>query len=324
MNTNKLTYKAQVVILTILAVFVMSSATWAATYYVDATNGNDSNPGTSQAAPWKTISKVNNSRFQPGNFILFKRGGTWREQLTVPSSGSEGNPITFGTYGRGDLPIISGADLITSSWTLHDTNVWKTDLTTRTYIVLFNGKVGEHKASIGEIASAGHWYWTRNVLYVYGEADPSGVYGSVEAGIRNSCVSADTKDYITVKNLHLVGWNGNTNQAVLFDTVSNGILDSCIIEKGFGSATKFFDVTNCEITNNTMSGVPSEWDYYGAAIYATSGNQSTGCTISGNTISGFTNSGIWLYGENAANRSSGHTVTNNNSSGNGCGLYLLY
>jgi hypothetical protein len=40
---------------------------------------------------WKTISKVNNSRFQPGDFILFKRGETWREQLVVPYSGSRGD-----------------------------------------------------------------------------------------------------------------------------------------------------------------------------------------------------------------------------------------
>lgn len=62
-----------------------------ATYYVDATNGDDLGMGISQSAPWKTISKVNNSRFQPGDFILFKRGETWREQLVVPYSGSRGD-----------------------------------------------------------------------------------------------------------------------------------------------------------------------------------------------------------------------------------------
>lgn len=52
MNTNKLTYKAQVMILAILAVFVMSSAAWAATYYVDATNGNDGSSGVMDPMSW--------------------------------------------------------------------------------------------------------------------------------------------------------------------------------------------------------------------------------------------------------------------------------
>jgi len=46
--------------------FSIISDAWSATYYVDATNGNDSNNGLSEATPWKTIAKVNASRFNPG------------------------------------------------------------------------------------------------------------------------------------------------------------------------------------------------------------------------------------------------------------------
>jgi hypothetical protein len=54
--------------------FPITSEAWSATYYVDATNGNDRNSGTSELTPWKTIAKVNDPRFDPGNQILFKRG----------------------------------------------------------------------------------------------------------------------------------------------------------------------------------------------------------------------------------------------------------
>jgi hypothetical protein len=54
--------------------FLISPICWAATYYVDATNGNDLNSGTSELTPWKTIAKGNASRFYPGDQILFKRG----------------------------------------------------------------------------------------------------------------------------------------------------------------------------------------------------------------------------------------------------------
>jgi hypothetical protein len=90
--------------------FSSAPALYAATYYVDGTSGQDTNPGLSEVTAWKTITKVNASRFSPGDQILFKRGCVWREQLTVPSSGSAGNPIIFGAYGTGNKPVISGAN----------------------------------------------------------------------------------------------------------------------------------------------------------------------------------------------------------------------
>ncbi len=107
--------------------FCFSKISQAATYYV-STAGFDTNSGT-QAAPWKTIAKVNSSTFQPGDFILFKRGEMWREQLVPPSSGSPGNPITFSAYGTGENPIISGAVIPQASqWTnaygVEKENMW--------------------------------------------------------------------------------------------------------------------------------------------------------------------------------------------------------
>ena len=89
----------------------------AATFYVDCNAADDSGVGTSESAAWKTINKVNTSSFSGDDQILFNRGCTWREQLTVPSSGTSGHPITFGAYGNsGDpKPVISGAD-IASGW----------------------------------------------------------------------------------------------------------------------------------------------------------------------------------------------------------------
>ena len=86
------------------------------TYYVDATLGNDSSADpTNIATPWQTIAKVNSTLTgdQSDTNVLFKKGETWREQLTVPGSGTSGHPFTFGAYGSGEKPVISGADVIT-------------------------------------------------------------------------------------------------------------------------------------------------------------------------------------------------------------------
>jgi hypothetical protein len=85
----------------LIFLLLMYVPAWGATYYVDATGGNDSNAGTATTQAWKTINEVNKGSFSPGDIVLFKRGETWREQLKVPSSGSAGSPITFGAY-RGE------------------------------------------------------------------------------------------------------------------------------------------------------------------------------------------------------------------------------
>lgn len=86
------------------------------TYYVDCNRPDDNGAGTSPAAAWKTIAKVNSSSFSAGDSILFQGGCTWRETLFVPSSGSSGSPITVASYGTGQA-IIDGSDILSSGWT---------------------------------------------------------------------------------------------------------------------------------------------------------------------------------------------------------------
>jgi hypothetical protein len=81
------------------------------TYYVDSSGGADSNAGTI-VAPWQTIAKVNGTTLTSGQSVAFKRGGLWREQLTH----NVGN-VTYGAYGAGVAPIITGADIF-GSWTM--------------------------------------------------------------------------------------------------------------------------------------------------------------------------------------------------------------
>ncbi len=81
------------------------------TYYVDDVGGSDSNAGTSQAAAWKTLAKVNTMTFTQGDQILLRAGGQWIEQLKPKGSGVSGNPITIGAYGDGPRPIVDGRNV---------------------------------------------------------------------------------------------------------------------------------------------------------------------------------------------------------------------
>ena len=79
-----------------------------AIFYIDSLNGNDSNNGNSEAQAWKTISKINNSTFNPGDRILFKTNQEHYGNLIIPSSGIANSPIIFDKYGTGIHPIING------------------------------------------------------------------------------------------------------------------------------------------------------------------------------------------------------------------------
>jgi len=93
---------------------IVSGGKQCCTYYVDP-SGSDSANGLTPATAWQTIAKVNGTTLTPGQSVGFARGGVWREQLTPGQSGTAGSPITFGAYGSGATPILTGADIF--SWT---------------------------------------------------------------------------------------------------------------------------------------------------------------------------------------------------------------
>lgn len=90
-------------------------------FYVDSVNGSDSNDGTA-AAPFQTLAKVQ-ATVAAGEGIALVRGSHWREQLDVPA-----NNISIIVAGSGDMPVIDGADIVTTGWTQPDAvtypNVW--------------------------------------------------------------------------------------------------------------------------------------------------------------------------------------------------------
>jgi hypothetical protein len=76
-------------------------------FYIDATNGNDSNDGSSPATAWKTVSKVNATTFVGGDSVLFKSGEVWTGTTLAPKgSGTSNKRIVISKYGTGSLPRI--------------------------------------------------------------------------------------------------------------------------------------------------------------------------------------------------------------------------
>ena len=81
-------------------------------YYVDATQGNDSqNDGLSASEAWKSLERLAHVNLKPGDQILFKRGEHFQGKLTISAQGTPQQPIVIGAYGtHPDKPILSAPD----------------------------------------------------------------------------------------------------------------------------------------------------------------------------------------------------------------------
>tara|TARA_B100000809_G_C15131266_1_gene528524 strand:+ start:323 stop:3748 length:3426 start_codon:yes stop_codon:yes gene_type:complete len=84
-------------------------------YYISAV-GDDANDG-SIGMPWETLAKASaiaekdtsGGLLVPGDKLFFRAGDTFEGNFLVKCSGTEASPIEIGSYGIGELPIISGS-----------------------------------------------------------------------------------------------------------------------------------------------------------------------------------------------------------------------
>jgi len=198
----------------ILFIYLLNLSLYSQNYYVSSSTGNDNNDGLTESTPWQTLSKVSSSTFAAGDIIAFKSGDTWREELTIPSGGESGNPITFSSYGTGYKPRILGSEIETS-WTLESGNIWKSASTyiepsvvsgwgANTYFVETNGDVTwgrVMKANTGACVAEYDWTWTTDNIYIYSPTDPNTRYSGVEISQRRASIKTDSQQYITIDGI---------------------------------------------------------------------------------------------------------------------------
>lgn len=87
-----------------------------AVYYVSQ-SGSDANDGLSPRRAFKTLEKVNDCEFKPGDVVLFRRGDLWRGHIRTRDG------VTYSAYGRGEKPKLYGSPFdaaVTGEWTETD------------------------------------------------------------------------------------------------------------------------------------------------------------------------------------------------------------
>ncbi|MDM8561644.1 right-handed parallel beta-helix repeat-containing protein [Candidatus Parabeggiatoa sp. HSG14] len=159
-----------------------------ATFYVSSLGGNDANQGTSEAEPWQTIDKIKSVQFDDGSTILFKRGEVFRGSIIT---GKFPKGITYGAYGEGNTPVISGSIAITG-WTPARSigrNVYQADLS--------GLPLGEEE--------------TIYYLFVNGELMTLARYPNVDSPAQTNWLNVEKEGMNAFTDSHLKGYKNSNN-----------------------------------------------------------------------------------------------------------------
>lgn len=276
------TWSRRILFVLLLAI-VPAHSVWSATTYYVATNGNDSNSGTSLSSPFKTIQRAMN-RAVAGDTVLI-RGGTYREQVEVTvSGGTATNPIYVSAYST-ELPVIKGSDVV-PGWVLHSGAIWKktgwphnsqqvfVDFDARPAKSLqqigmpsqyyttweYNKPVGTGLASM----TAGSFYYDPSTMTLYvwlaDSSDPN--KHVMEASVRRRLFFLH-KPYIHLKGLAFRHSNTSAfiQQGAAVELSSNSVIEKCDIQYtdfaglGLGYLQENVQAYSCNISNNGDSGV---------------------------------------------------------------------
>lgn len=250
-------------LLLVLTTFSLSARTF---YLSNA--GSDSNAGTDQQHAWKTIGKLNAFSWQAGDQILFRRGDVWREFLNVPISS-----LSFGAYGTGARPIITGADLITTGWTSAGTSVWSAPAPINPAQVWFNGALGTKKSSVQLVKGVNEWTYSGGKLYVFATASPASA--QIEASQRDFAMALDYVSNIAFQSLQFSKGNVIT---VLIGSNASGTQTFQDVEWD-GSPAEGLMALNGGVQITSSIG---QNNLYGLGVYGGSGLALNGSILSGN------------------------------------------
>ncbi|MEO0339150.1 MAG: hypothetical protein AAF242_08035, partial [Bacteroidota bacterium] len=162
------------------------------TFYLDQSGGSNSNNGLSPASAWQTIQVI----AVPGDTFLFKYGEVWEaNRLFLSKLGWGTDPIYYGAYGNpaDERPILAGIysaknARLTTSWSLHATNIWKTTNDTLQGRIFLNGVEQLRASSQDSVGIAdnegavGQWFYNDGTkdFFLSATANPATLYNDFE------------------------------------------------------------------------------------------------------------------------------------------------
>ena len=269
------------------------------TYYVSA-NGT-SKDGTDINNPM-SLKEANNKTYHGNEKILFKCGDTFYGTINFNVEASEDEMFYMGSYGEGEKPIISGANILINrdAWELDEEGIYKLDLSNysnfdgigKTYWEPYNigfiadeqGNIyGNRKKSKDKLLNQNDFYCESKYLYIKSYENPTDKMGKIKFVSRNDLVKLSSNTIICDLNIQYTGAHGIVKKN---NEINNVYMHDCIIQNiggsvqvastftRYGNAVEFWNQAENTLVENCI--IRNVYD--------------AGCTVQGNTvITGFFN-----------------------------------
>ena len=227
------------------------------TYYLSQ-NGNDNNDGRKKNAAWKSIKKINETEFNPGDSILFEGTQTFQGNIVFDEYdlGTSKKPIFIGSYGNGKAIIDAGKG--TGIQALNSEGIHLSNLIVKgngadknegSGISFVNNLRGEIKLDLIQVDSVdayGFGWWGilvegnrkksgfRNVTIEYCNVYDNGDAGLYIYGEYNYGSRVYAHENVYIRNVKAYNNQGrkesyeNTGSGIVLSDTDNGLIEKCI------------------------------------------------------------------------------------------------
>lgn len=255
-------------------------------YYVNSATGSDHNSGTSESSAFATLSAVESLRLNSGDSVLLAAGSVFNEQFDLKYSGSIAAPITIGSYGIGDAPVIhssndgihgskasnivienikiadTGANAIyagnVSNWTVRNVEVTNTGLSGKPGSISFQSSqnITIENSTLTGVHADGIWMDKVNGVTLINNTVTNSQGAAADA------IQLNNSSNILVKDNHLEQTETNSAKGVLVlvRAVNAVVEGNTLVGGGFGLSAQAG--TNIAIHDNDISGYGGySWSY---------------------------------------------------------------
>lgn len=226
------------------------------TYYVSA--DGTSKDGTDINNPM-SLKEANNKTYHGNEKVLFKCGDTFYGTMNFNVEATEDEMFYIGSYGEGEKPIISGANILINrdAWKLDEEGIYKLDLSNysnfegigktnyQPYNIGFisdeQGNIyGNRKDTKEKLKKQNDFYCESNYLYIKSDVNPSDKFGKIKFVSRNDLVKLSSNTILDGLDIQYTGAHGIVKKT---STVKNVYIHDCIVQNIGGSVLNENDFT---------------------------------------------------------------------------------
>jgi Right handed beta helix region len=172
--------------------------------YFISNSGDDSKDGRSAAEAWQTLARLERQKLAPGDRVLFRRGDKWHDTLRPHDSGDANRRITFGAYGSGPRPTLTGVNAIPrNGWRQEREHIYSSFADAiQLPSVRQRGNLLVRAPSLIRLTRDDDWWLDSKASIIYVRSS-SGPPEGIEVQVREFNIDNNEQSYITYQDFDL-------------------------------------------------------------------------------------------------------------------------